>query len=166
MQSKDRERSSASPGGESWLQTRSGPIAARLTEVAVVRLFLFCALIAALAADNPKQGQGKPRARDLGVPFEGIAGPLNAITEDMHASFTPPPNNDRPNGFGADVTLGDWAFPQGLRTINGAGDVVIIGVGTVGQFVLQGQASFTPPPDGDRVQGNYMIAFFGGMATP
>jgi L-aminopeptidase/D-esterase-like protein len=50
-------------------------------EVAVMRLFLFCALIVALAADNPKQGHGKPRARDLGVPFEGMAGPLNAITD-------------------------------------------------------------------------------------
>jgi D-aminopeptidase len=26
-------------------------------------------------------GQNKPRARDLGVPFEGSAGPLNAITD-------------------------------------------------------------------------------------
>ena len=27
--------------------------------------------------------QTKPRARDLGVPFEGVTGPLNAITDVM-----------------------------------------------------------------------------------
>ena len=35
-----------------------------------------CLLIAQLAL-----AQAKPRARDLGVPFEGTPGPLNAITD-------------------------------------------------------------------------------------
>jgi D-aminopeptidase len=43
--------------------------------------FLLCALIAFFAADNAARGQAKPRARDLGIPFEGVAGPLNAITD-------------------------------------------------------------------------------------
>ena len=34
-------------------------------------------LVAALAAPQ----QSKPRARDLGIPFEGTPGPLNAITD-------------------------------------------------------------------------------------
>jgi L-aminopeptidase/D-esterase-like protein len=44
-----------------------------------MRVFLFGALMAVLAADNP--GQPKPRARDLGIPFEGTTGRLNAITD-------------------------------------------------------------------------------------
>jgi hypothetical protein len=34
---------------------------------------LFCSIAAV--------GQSKPRARDLGVPFDGNPGPLNAITD-------------------------------------------------------------------------------------
>jgi D-aminopeptidase len=30
---------------------------------------------------SPLDGQAKPRARDLGVPFDGVPGPLNAITD-------------------------------------------------------------------------------------
>jgi L-aminopeptidase/D-esterase-like protein len=33
------------------------------------------------AAAGAPHGQGRPRARDLGVPFEGVPGPLNAITD-------------------------------------------------------------------------------------
>src|SRR5687767_7917235 len=41
---------------------------------------LFLALL--LASPHPEEaGQSKPRARDLGIPFEGVAGPLNAITD-------------------------------------------------------------------------------------
>jgi D-aminopeptidase len=40
------------------------------------RLLLCFALIAALSA-----AQTKPRARDLGIPFDGTPGPLNAITD-------------------------------------------------------------------------------------
>jgi D-aminopeptidase len=39
--------------------------------------FLIAALLAATASGQP----ARPRARDLGVPFEGTAGPLNAITD-------------------------------------------------------------------------------------
>src|SRR5271170_5287219 len=38
--------------------------------------FLLCLVLVGLAA-----AQGKPRARDLGVPFDGVPGPLNAITD-------------------------------------------------------------------------------------
>src|SRR6476620_12628738 len=38
-------------------------------------------LILALALDAGAVAQTKPRARDLGVPLEGTAGPLNAITD-------------------------------------------------------------------------------------
>jgi D-aminopeptidase len=40
-----------------------------------------CALLFFLHATVPVYGQSKPRARDLGVPFEGKPGPLNAITD-------------------------------------------------------------------------------------
>jgi D-aminopeptidase len=45
----------------------------------VLVAFALCAL--ALAGDIPANGQQRPRARDLGVPFEGSPGPLNAITD-------------------------------------------------------------------------------------
>ena len=38
------------------------------------------ALLAAICAVSAA-GQNKPRARGLGVPFEGVAGPLNAIVD-------------------------------------------------------------------------------------
>ena len=44
-------------------------------------IILFCSLITvsfSLAQNNPPT---KPRARDLGVPFDGTSGPLNAITD-------------------------------------------------------------------------------------
>ena len=41
--------------------------------------FALCAL--ALAGDIPASGQQKPRGRNLGIPFEGSPGPLNAITD-------------------------------------------------------------------------------------
>jgi L-aminopeptidase/D-esterase-like protein len=43
-----------------------------------VRLLVTLALVSALA--SPLAGQ-RPRARDLGVPFDGTPGPLNAITD-------------------------------------------------------------------------------------
>jgi L-aminopeptidase/D-esterase-like protein len=45
--------------------------------------FLSClgAILVALATPAFALAQGKPRARDLGVPFEGTPGPLNAITD-------------------------------------------------------------------------------------
>ena len=39
------------------------------------------ALIALLLAPAALTAQAKSRARDLGVPFDGTAGPLNAITD-------------------------------------------------------------------------------------
>src|SRR5437899_3423729 len=47
----------------------------------MMRLCQLCTLVAAFAADNAQQGQGKPRARALGIPFEGNPGALNAITD-------------------------------------------------------------------------------------
>src|SRR6476620_3492631 len=40
-------------------------------------------VVATLAGQTPStgSGQGKQRARDLGIPFDGAPGPLNAITD-------------------------------------------------------------------------------------
>ncbi len=47
-----------------------------------LRVFTASAACAALALSLPAQQAGaKPRARDLGVPFDGTPGPLNAITD-------------------------------------------------------------------------------------
>jgi D-aminopeptidase len=45
----------------------------KLNSVVRVAAVLFCSL--------SSLGQSKPRARDLGVPFDGVPGPLNAITD-------------------------------------------------------------------------------------
>lgn len=42
---------------------------------------LCCALLLAAPAAPAAHAQGSPRARDLGVPFDGTPGPLNAITD-------------------------------------------------------------------------------------
>jgi D-aminopeptidase len=65
---------------------RSSRVCARL-----VRLFALCAVAAISlpaqdstansAANAPASAKSKPRARDLGIPFDGAAGPLNAITD-------------------------------------------------------------------------------------
>jgi len=45
---------------------------------AKLRYALFALPLIMLSQDNPRD---KPRARDLGVPFDGVPGPLNAITD-------------------------------------------------------------------------------------
>jgi len=40
-----------------------------------------CAAVLVCAAIAPGRAQGKRRARDLGIPFDGTPGPLNAITD-------------------------------------------------------------------------------------
>jgi len=47
-----------------------------LCELAVI-----CFILAAAAAFAQQEAHSKPRARDLGVPFDGTPGPLNAITD-------------------------------------------------------------------------------------
>jgi D-aminopeptidase len=47
----------------------------------LARIAAGLAASALLAAIGAAQSPGKPRARDLGVPFEGSPGPLNAITD-------------------------------------------------------------------------------------
>jgi len=42
---------------------------------------LFCSLSAASLAFAQQSPPAKPRARDLGVPFDGTPGALNAITD-------------------------------------------------------------------------------------
>lgn len=42
---------------------------------------LFCLILLVVAMSQCADAQNKPRARDLGVPFEGTTGPLNAITD-------------------------------------------------------------------------------------
>ena len=52
----------------------------RFTTLKVVFFFCFCALVAPqLRAQDT--ARAKPRARDLGVPFDGTPGPFNAITD-------------------------------------------------------------------------------------
>ena len=47
-----------------------------------MRMLLLLALAAlSVRAGTDAQAQGKPRARDLGIPFDGTPGPLNAITD-------------------------------------------------------------------------------------
>src|SRR5690242_8372089 len=41
----------------------------------------FCMICAGFAAHGQQKPHAKPRARDLGVPFDGTPGPLNAITD-------------------------------------------------------------------------------------
>lgn len=41
----------------------------------------FCMICAGFAAHSQEEPHAKPRARDLGVPFDGTPGPLNAITD-------------------------------------------------------------------------------------
>src|SRR5918997_6214576 len=48
---------------------------------AVVLFALLAATCLLLPAAASAQAQAKPRARDLGVPFDGTPGPLNAITD-------------------------------------------------------------------------------------
>ena len=42
---------------------------------------LLCLLSAAALVSAQENPPAKPRARDLGVPFDGTPGPLNAITD-------------------------------------------------------------------------------------
>src|SRR6184192_2572084 len=46
-------------------------------------LAVICLTFAGSAAFAQQEGRTKPRARDLGVPFDGTPGPLNAITDVM-----------------------------------------------------------------------------------
>ena len=42
---------------------------------------LFAAILSVAVAGLSLTAQGTPRARDLGIPFDGTPGPLNAITD-------------------------------------------------------------------------------------
>jgi L-aminopeptidase/D-esterase-like protein len=44
-------------------------------------LVIFTMLVSCLTFSSNLSAQTKPRARDLGIPFEGTPGPLNAITD-------------------------------------------------------------------------------------
>ena len=46
-----------------------------------VRVTIASVAACALFAIQPIDAQPKPRARNLGVPFDGTPGPLNAITD-------------------------------------------------------------------------------------
>ncbi len=45
------------------------------------QLVFVCSILLLLVSPAGAPGQSKPRARDLGVPFDGTPGPLNAITD-------------------------------------------------------------------------------------
>src|ERR1017187_2142824 len=56
----------------------------KITVSLFVAILLFTAVVRAQGKDDDKpqtKSQSKPRARDLGVPFDGTPGPLNAITD-------------------------------------------------------------------------------------
>ncbi|MFN8059827.1 MAG: P1 family peptidase [Vicinamibacterales bacterium] len=67
-------------------------------------------------------GQGKPRARDLGVPFDGAPGPLNAITDvaGVAVGHTTLVSGDGPLKVGSGpVRTGVTAIlPRGRETLN------------------------------------------------
>src|SRR3954451_22543005 len=42
---------------------------------------LLGAIVIAASATTPTAAQSKPRARELGIPFDGTPGPLNRITD-------------------------------------------------------------------------------------
>ncbi|MEJ7699716.1 MAG: hypothetical protein WKF71_08755 [Pyrinomonadaceae bacterium] len=48
--------------------------------IAVLRFFILVSLLL-IASISTTISQTKPRARDLGVPFEGVTGQFNAITD-------------------------------------------------------------------------------------
>ncbi len=58
----------------------------------------------------------KPRARDLGLPFPGTPGPLNAITDvaGVHVGFTTltDPARDMRTGVTAIIPRGDACAPM------------------------------------------------------
>ena len=47
----------------------------------VSTLLVLAALLGLQGERSPAVAQSKPRARDLGIPFDGTPGPLNAITD-------------------------------------------------------------------------------------
>ena len=54
--------------------------------------------------------QSKPRARDLGVPFDGLTGPLNAITDvkGVEVGHTTLISGDAASSPGGPVRTGQW----------------------------------------------------------
>ena len=66
---------------------------------------LGCALLLLQVLAQIAHGQTRPRARDVGVPFEGVTGPLNALTDvqplgPVTELFSAP---RRPRNHGADT---------------------------------------------------------------
>src|SRR5467141_686048 len=67
----------------------------------MIRLFslrylaiLSCSLVIASLVPAQSDPPIKPRARDLGVPFDGMPGPLNAITDVSGVTAVPPRGKD------------------------------------------------------------------------
>lgn len=103
-----------------------------------VRLALVAALLVtgALAAEEPPATG--PRARDLGIPFEGIPGPLNAITdvaglEVGHATLV--------RGEGA-LVVGQGPVRTGVTAIFPLGKARMEGV-AAGHFTFNGDGEMT-----------------------
>ena len=77
------------------------------------------------------QSSGKPRARDLGLPFRGTTGPCNAITDvaGVQVGFTTlsDPENGIRTGVTAILPRGDGAVPKpvwaGQYALNGNGEM-------------------------------------------
>jgi L-aminopeptidase/D-esterase-like protein len=53
----------------------------RLSLALVLVAFIFAVAIFPVNSSAQEKSTGKPRARDLGIPFDGTPGPLNAITD-------------------------------------------------------------------------------------
>ena len=93
---------------------------------------LFCLILLAGIAVSSVPGQKKPRARDLGVPFEGTPGAYNAITDikGVEVGYTTLISGDGKNAVRTGVTA---ILPQGKNfagrlfaawhTLNGNGEM-------------------------------------------
>ncbi|MCM2268961.1 MAG: P1 family peptidase, partial [Thermoanaerobaculia bacterium] len=104
---------------------------ARLAAAALVLSLLL--LPARLSA-----GEGRPRARDLGVPFDGSPGPLNAITDVAGVAVG---HETIVRGEGA-LVVGEGPVRTGVTAIfpHGRGDTALV---PAGWFSLNGNGELT-----------------------
>src|SRR5437868_13680733 len=101
-----------------------------------VSMMFYCA--AAASGFAQQEGHRKPRARDLGIPFDGTPGPLNAITDvaGVEVGFATLISGEGPRVVGkGPVRTGVTAiFPRGKEARDSA---------FAGTFVLNGNGEMT-----------------------
>jgi hypothetical protein len=73
---KSREQSVLGPRTADTPIEEPGETSMPKSDINNSRMFFVCLVLTCLAC-----AQTKPRTRDLGVPFDGVPGPLNAITD-------------------------------------------------------------------------------------